>query len=49
VGKFADKTLSEKILGFIQEGVRFAFQGNHGVEDNLILGSRLPFLTVLSR
>jgi hypothetical protein len=49
VGKISDKALSRALLGFLQEGVRFAFHGDKGEEDELVLGSRLPFLLILSK
>jgi hypothetical protein len=33
----------------MEEGVRFAFEGNGKEDDDLILGSRLPFLLVLRK
>ena len=44
IGKFKRKQLSEKMLGFMQEGVRFAFEGDDG---DYVLGSSLPFLILL--
>jgi hypothetical protein len=50
VGKLSDARLKPSILSFMQEGVRFAFEGTtRDVEDDLVLGSRLPFLTILSK
>jgi cohesin complex subunit SA-1/2 len=49
VGKITDKKLSRALLGFLQEGVRFAFHGDKGEEDELVLGSRLPFLLILCK
>lgn len=49
VGKLSDKRLSRSVLSFVQEGVRFAFEGNRKEDDDLVLGSRLPFLLVLSK
>jgi cohesin complex subunit SA-1/2 len=49
VGKITAKKLSRALLGFLQEGVRFAFHGDKGEEDELVLGSRLPFLLILCK
>lgn len=50
VGRLTDQKLSRALLSFVQEGVRFAFEGNRNdKEDDLVLGSRLPFLLVLSK
>eukprot|EP00934_Nitzschia_sp_Nitz4_P000537 Nitzschia sp. Nitz4//scaffold50_size126154//44740//48960//NITZ4_003680-RA/size126154-augustus-gene-0.125-mRNA-1//-1//CDS//3329553683//537//frame0 len=49
VGKLRDERLSQALLNFLQEGVRFAFEGDSNMEDNLILGSRLPFLMLISK
>jgi hypothetical protein len=49
VGRITDKKLSRALLGFLQEGVRFAFHGDKGEEDELVLGSRLPFLLILCK
>ena len=45
VGKLSDKRLKPSMIRFMQEGVRFAFE----VSEDLVLGSRLPFLTILSK
>lgn len=49
VGKLSDPNLSRALSSFMEEGVRFAFEGNGKEDDDLILGSRLPFLLVLSK
>ena len=49
VGKIKDKKLSQKMLGFMQEGVRYAFEGDSGTESDFVLGSCLPFLLILSK
>ena len=49
VGKLSDARLARAALNFSQEGVRFAFEGNSQEEDDLVLGSRLPFLLLLSK
>ena len=33
----------------MKEGVRFAFDGDGGDEDDMVLGSRFPFLLILSK
>lgn len=45
VNKLSDKKLSPALLGFIREGVRFSFSAS----DDLVIGSRLSFLSVLSK
>lgn len=49
VGKISDARLSQALLNFMQEGIRFAFEGDASLEDDLVLGSRLPFLLVLGK
>lgn len=49
VGTISDNRLSQALLNFMQEGIRFSFEGDANVEDDLLLGSRLPFLTILSK
>jgi hypothetical protein len=47
VGKLTDVRLSQALLNFLQEGIRFAFEGDLSRQDDLVLGSRLPFLLIL--
>jgi len=47
VGKLTDARLSQALLNFMQEGIRFAFEGDVSRQDDLVLGSRLPFLLIL--
>lgn len=49
VGTISDNRLSQALLNFMQEGIRFSFEGDANVEDDLLLGTRLPFLTILSK
>ena len=49
VGKINDGRLSQALLNFMQEGIRFAFEGDASMEDDYLLGSRLPFLLVLGK
>jgi len=50
VRKVNDKVLSPALLGFIREGIRFAFSNtNDEGEEELIVGSRLSFLTLMSK
>jgi hypothetical protein len=50
VGKLSDKNLVPALLGFVREGVRFAFSTKEpGDEEELPLGSRLSFLLILSK
>lgn len=49
VGKLSDKRLAQALLNFMLEGIRFSFEGDANGEDDLVLGSRLPFLSMLSK
>ena len=49
VGKISDTRLSQALLNFMQEGIRYAFDGDANQSDDLVLGSRLPFLQILSK
>ena len=50
VGKLTDVKLKRSMLGFMTEGVRYSFDGNTTQEeDDLLLGSRLPFLLILQK
>lgn len=49
VGKLNDKRLAQALLNFMHEGIRFAFEGDVNGDDDLVLGSRLPFLDILSK
>lgn len=49
VGTISDNRLSQALLNFMQEGIRFSFEGDANVDDDLLLGTRLPFLTILSK
>jgi hypothetical protein len=49
VAKLKDASLKNSFLGFMREGVRFSFDGNGGQDDDLVVGSRLPFLLILSK
>mmetsp|Transcript_11384 Transcript_11384/g.31517 ORF Transcript_11384/g.31517 Transcript_11384/m.31517 type:complete len:245 (-) Transcript_11384:1217-1951(-) len=48
VGKLSPK-ISQGLLGFAHEGIRFAFHGAKGRDDDLIIGSRLPFLRLVGK
>lgn len=50
VGKLSNPKIAPSLLGFVSEGVKFAFSNNvgHGDEE-LLLGSRLNFLSILSK
>lgn len=48
VGKISDQNLANALLGFVREGIRFAFS-LHENQDDLFLGARLPFLRILSK
>jgi len=45
VNKLSDRKLSPALLGFIREGLRFSFSSS----EDLVLGSRLSFLSILSK
>mmetsp|Transcript_4445 Transcript_4445/g.12822 ORF Transcript_4445/g.12822 Transcript_4445/m.12822 type:complete len:1392 (+) Transcript_4445:134-4309(+) len=49
VSKLTDSRLSQALLNFMQEGIRFAFEGDTSGVDDLVLGSRLPFLLLLTK
>lgn len=49
VGKLADDNVTRALTSFMREGVRFAFDGEGGGEDDMVLGSRFPFLLILSK
>lgn len=49
-GKLSDPKLRPALNGFIREGVRFSFSNlDSNGEDTLVLGSRLSFLSILSK
>lgn len=45
VRKLSDEHLSEGLLAFMREGIRYSFSG----DDELLLGCRLSFLTILMK
>lgn len=48
--KLSDKKIVPALLGFVCEGIRFAFSHNEDdEEDEVVLGSRLSFLSLLSK
>ena len=50
VGKIRDKLLNPALLGFVREGVRFAFSTDvKGSDEPLPLGCRLVFLSILTK
>ena len=50
VGNIRDKILNTALLGFVREGVRFAFSTDiKGSDEPLPLGCRLVFLSILSK
>eukprot|EP00986_Skeletonema_menzelii_P009966 scaffold4669_cov108-Skeletonema_menzelii.AAC.3 len=49
-GKLSDSRLRPALNGFIREGIRFSFSNlDSNGEDTLVLGSRLSFLSILSK
>jgi len=49
VGKLSDPNLESAIVGFIKEGIRFAFSRTDSGDDELLLGGRLSFLSIISK
>ena len=50
VGKITDAELANGLLGFVREGLRFAFSRDEpGSDEPLFLGARLPFLRLVSK
>lgn len=51
VGSLRDPKLPPALLGFMKEGIRFAFTtgSGGGEEDELVLGSRLSFLALMAK
>jgi hypothetical protein len=50
VGKLSDPILANALLGFVREGIRFAFSRDvPGSDEVLFLGARLPFLRILAK
>lgn len=47
VGKLNDPKLTESILGFVRNGIKFAF--DHHDDDEFELGARLNFLSIMSK
>ena len=51
-GRLANDSLKKSIYGFAREGIRYSFDGsdnNKQDEDDLVVGSRLSFLLILSK
>ena len=51
-GRLANDSLKKSIFGFVREGIRYSFDGsenNKQDEDDLVIGSRLAFLLILSK
>ena len=50
VAKIRDELLARALLGFVREGIRFAFSTEEeGSDEDLPLGCRLPFLRILNK
>ena len=50
VGKLSDPKLVPALLGFVTEGIRFAFSNDDpGSEEEFVVGSRLSFLLILTK
>ena len=48
-GRLANDSLKKSIFGFVREGIRYSFDGaENNDEDDLVVGSRLAFLLILS-
>jgi len=50
-GRLANESLKKSIFGFVREGIRFSFDGaeSNQQDDDLVVGSRLAFLLILSK
>ena len=50
-GRISNVSLKKSIFGFMREGIRYAFDGIEGSQqdDDLMVGSRLAFLSILSK
>jgi len=50
-GRISNESLKKSIFGFMREGIRYAFDGieNNLQDDDLVVGSRLAFLSILSK
>ena len=50
-GRLANESLKKSIFGFVREGIRYSFDGaeNNQQDDDLVVGSRLAFLLILSK
>ena len=49
-GRLANDSLKKSIFGFVREGIRYSFDGaENQEEDDLVVGSRLAFLLILSK
>ena len=51
-GRLANDSLKKSIFGFMREGIRYSFDGaekKQQDDDELVVGSRLAFLLVLSK
>lgn len=50
-GRISNGSLKKSIFGFMREGIRYAFDGIEGnqQDDDLMVGSRLAFLSILSK
>ncbi len=49
-GRLANDSLKKSIFGFVREGIRYSFDGvENNEEDDLVVGSRLAFLLILSK
>jgi len=48
-GRLSNDVLKKSICGFMREGIRFAFDGPTDGDDELVVGSRLAFLSMLQK
>mmetsp|Transcript_25711 Transcript_25711/g.60278 ORF Transcript_25711/g.60278 Transcript_25711/m.60278 type:complete len:1061 (-) Transcript_25711:319-3501(-) len=50
-GRLANDNLKKSIFGFVREGIRYSFDGadSNKLDDDLVVGSRLAFLLILSK
>ena len=50
-GRLGNESLKKPILGFMREGIRYSFDGikTGQQDDDLVVGSRLAFLSILTK
>ena len=50
-GRLGNESLKKSIFGFMREGIRYSFDGTETgqQDDDLVVGSRLAFLSILTK